>query len=97
MTPTLKGATVDTDSEGTTWLTRKEAAEYCRVRSERTIDRWAEEGRITRYRAEGLQSVRFKRSELDALFVPELTTEEAVAAMRDQIGSVGGTLDPFAD
>lgn len=68
--------------DGVTWLTRKEAAAHCRVKSERTIDRWAEEGKITRYKADGLQSVRFKRSELDALFVPEGTDAEP---------------DPFAD
>jgi excisionase family DNA binding protein len=90
MTPTPKGVTVDTDTDGVTWLTRKEAAQYCRVRSERTIDRWAEEGRITRYRAEGLQSVRFKRAELDALFVAEdaegSRTEENKATLGAALG-----------
>lgn len=52
------------------WLTKAEAAEHMRV-SPRTIDAWAEAGRITRHRVEGLQSVRFRRDELDALLVPE--------------------------
>jgi excisionase family DNA binding protein len=49
------------------WLTRKELATYARV-DVRTVDRWANQGLIQRYRAEGVQSVRFKRSEAEALF-----------------------------
>lgn len=46
------------------WLTKAEAAAYMRV-VPRTIDRWVESGRITRYRV-GTQ-VRFKRAELEQL------------------------------
>ena len=52
------------------WLTKAEAADRMRV-TERTLDRWAEAGRLTRYRVEGIQSVRFARAELDALIVAE--------------------------
>jgi excisionase family DNA binding protein len=52
------------------WLTKAEAGELMRV-SPRTIDAWAEAGRITRHRVAGLQSVRFARAELEALLVPE--------------------------
>lgn len=52
------------------WMTRAEAAEYLRV-GERTIDRWVLEGRITRHKIDGLQSVRFRRAELDGLVVPD--------------------------
>jgi excisionase family DNA binding protein len=62
------------DLKDFTWLTRKEAAEHLRVHV-RTVDKWADEGRITRYKVEGIQSVRFKREELDALMVPEVTVE----------------------
>jgi excisionase family DNA binding protein len=50
------------------FLPRDEAARYMRV-SASTIDRWAREGRIKRYRVEGTRSVRFKVEELDALVV----------------------------
>jgi excisionase family DNA binding protein len=63
------------------WLTRAEAATRARVNA-RTIDRWADEGRLTRHKADGLQSVRFRREELDALFTPEVPEPET---------------DPFAD
>lgn len=56
--------------DGVTWMTRQEAAEAARV-NPRTIDRWATEGRITRYRADGMQSVRFRRDEIDAMFQPD--------------------------
>lgn len=54
------------------WLTRATAAGYAGV-SMNTIDRWARDGRITRYRVEGMRSVRFKKDELDALFRPVST------------------------
>jgi excisionase family DNA binding protein len=60
------------------WLTRQEAAERARV-DVRTIDRWAREGRITRHKVEGLQSVRFTVAEIDALIVPETTPEREEA------------------
>lgn len=59
----------DTTTPASPWLTKNEAAEYMRVHP-RTIDDWAKAGRITRHRIEGLQSVRFRRDELDALVVP---------------------------
>jgi excisionase family DNA binding protein len=66
------------------YLPRDEAAAYMRV-SKATIDRWAREGRIERYRVEGTRSVRFKVSELDALVVkvdldPYARTDTAPAA-----------------
>ncbi len=51
------------------WFTKDEAAAHVRVRP-RTIDRWANEGRITRYKVDGMQSVRFARDELDQLIQP---------------------------
>lgn len=52
------------------WMTRAEAAAYLRV-VERTIDRYAEAGRLKRHRVEGLQSVRFSRAEVVALVSEE--------------------------
>jgi excisionase family DNA binding protein len=52
------------------YLTRDEAASYMRV-SESTIDRWARDGLIKRYRVKGTRSVRFKVAELDSLLDPE--------------------------
>lgn len=54
-------------------LTRPEAAEhmactqYGRAVDERTVDRWARQGRITKIKVGGLQWVRFKRDELDRM------------------------------
>ena len=54
-------------------LTREEAAEhmacttYGRTVNPRTVDRWADAGRIARTKLGGLQWVRFRRAELDAL------------------------------
>ena len=47
-------------------LTRPEAARYAGV-SQRTISRWAVEGRIGRYSLSGQRLTRYSRSELDAL------------------------------
>lgn len=53
--------------------------EYGRAVDARTVDRWANEGLITRYKVGGMQWVRFDRDELDAVgAVPapaEKTTE----------------------
>lgn len=57
-------------SNDNTYLTKVEAAKYLRVATS-TVDRWVREGRITRYKIGGTQSVRFKRPELDALLVAE--------------------------
>lgn len=69
------GAPIDNEREGEMrgytkadgWLTRKEAAEHAGVKSTRTIDRWADEGRIERHKIAGLQHVRFRTADLDAL------------------------------
>lgn len=51
-------------------LTRTEAAEhvgcteYGRTVNPRTIDRWADDGLITRYKQGGLQWVRYNRDEI---------------------------------
>lgn len=53
-------------------VTRAQAAELADV-DVRTIDRWANEERITRYKVGGLQWVRFKRSEVEAMRAPAPT------------------------
>lgn len=50
-------------------ITRSAAAELAGV-DVRTIDRWANEHRITRYKIGGMQWVRFKRSEIEAMVTP---------------------------
>jgi len=50
-------------------ITRSAAADLVGV-NERTIDRWANEHRITRYKIGGMQWVRFKRSEIEAMVTP---------------------------
>lgn len=64
-------------------MTRREAADYV-GRDPRTVDRWANEGRLTRYKIGGLQHVRFSRAELDAMRAPAPA-------------SAGAVTDPFAD
>lgn len=61
------------------WLTR-EAAGHLMMVSPKTLDRWAREGRIQRYKLSGTKSVRFKRAELEALIVadPSLVREAQV-------------------
>ena len=58
----------------TKWLTKDEAADHLRVKP-RTIDRWAEQGKITKYKVGDLQSVRFDRDELDRLIKPAADQE----------------------
>lgn len=48
------------------WMTRAEAAEYLRV-GERSVDRYAAAGRLTKVRVGNTQSVRFARAEVVAL------------------------------
>jgi excisionase family DNA binding protein len=55
------------------WMTRAEAADYLRV-TERTVDRYADAGRLTKHRVEGVQSVRFARSEVMSLVSTESAT-----------------------
>jgi excisionase family DNA binding protein len=64
-----------TNTEGTANLTRAAAAELAGV-DVRTIDRWANDGRITRYKIGGLQWVRFKRSEILDMKLPQPTIKE---------------------
>lgn len=61
--------TTATASVTTPWLTRREAAEYCRVSLE-TFDRWVKERPEIKRKAAGTQSVRFHRDDLDALMIP---------------------------
>jgi excisionase family DNA binding protein len=58
-------------SHGMTYQTKAEAAAYMRV-SQSTIDRWTREGRLNRYKIEGIRSSRYKTSELDELVVPDV-------------------------
>lgn len=54
----------------TAWMTRQEAADHLRV-SVDTIDRYARDGKVTKYNVAGTRSVRYKTAELDALLTPE--------------------------
>jgi excisionase family DNA binding protein len=56
------------------YFTKAEAALYLRV-SQSTIDRWVADGRLRRHKIDGIRSVRFIRSELDELVVPDEDTE----------------------
>jgi excisionase family DNA binding protein len=47
------------------WLTRKEAAKYIPA-SPSSIDRWAQQGRLTKHRIGGV--VRYDRNEIDQRF-----------------------------
>jgi excisionase family DNA binding protein len=58
------------DTDEAAELTRGAAAELAGV-DIRTIDRWANEGRLTRHKVGGMQWVRFKRSEVLDLRRPE--------------------------
>lgn len=50
----------------TRWMTRQEAADHARV-DPKTIDRWAREGKLRRYKATGHGTPRFKMSDVDAV------------------------------
>jgi len=52
-----------------TWMTKAQAAAHLGC-SAATIDRYAREGKLTRHKLAGTQSVRFRRDELDALLEP---------------------------
>jgi excisionase family DNA binding protein len=52
------------------YITKAEAAELMRVKPA-TVARWAREGRITKYKVAGLQSVRYSQEELLSLLQPE--------------------------
>lgn len=53
----------------TKWLTRNEAADRLRV-SPHTVDRYAREGRLQKYKVGDLQSVRFDMDQVDKLVQP---------------------------
>ncbi|TBR17418.1 MAG: DNA-binding protein [Chitinophagaceae bacterium] len=57
------------DTPKQVWFTRAEAAEYLRVTTA-TLDNWVRDGRIPKHKVMGLQSVRFRVGDLDALFAP---------------------------
>jgi len=50
-------------------ITRSAAAALAGV-DVRTIDRWANEGRITRYKVGGMQWVRFREADIRAMVEP---------------------------
>ena len=50
----------------TPWLTRSEAARYAKV-TERTIDRWRDDGLLTDGKPNSIGVVRIHRDELDRL------------------------------
>jgi excisionase family DNA binding protein len=54
----------------TPWRTRQEAAAYLRV-TLNTFDRWVGAGRLRRYYPDGLQTPRFKVSDLDDMMQPQ--------------------------
>lgn len=55
----------------TPWMTREEVAEHLRI-DVRTVDRWAETGRLTRHRLEGTRKgTRFRRTEVESLVRPD--------------------------
>lgn len=56
------------------WLTVEEAADRLRV-STATVRRWIRHGKLTKHTVAGLQSVRIRRSEVDALIRPVLDDE----------------------
>lgn len=58
-----------TVTEPTKWLTREEAADRLRV-SKHTVDRYAREGRLTKFKVGDLQSVRFDMNQVDKLVQP---------------------------
>jgi excisionase family DNA binding protein len=58
------------------WLTAKEAAEHLRVK-ERTVLKWAKEGRIPAHPLSGSRRItwRFLREELDSILSPPSAAE----------------------
>lgn len=70
-----------------TYKTKAEAAEYLSV-SQGTLDRWVRDGKLTRHKIQGTESVRFLTEELDALVVPE--TRVAPTTLRKQYPSEYG-------
>lgn len=82
--------------------TREEAAAFMNVHA-RTIDRWADEGKLTRYRVAGHgRRVYFDTDELEKLSapVPERTTLADCGCPREVIdyeGHQDGCDQPYAD
>ncbi len=56
-------------TEPTKWLTREEAADRLRV-SKHTVDRYAREGLLQKFKVGDLQSVRFDIVQVDKLVRP---------------------------
>lgn len=59
-----------------TYVTRQEAARIAFVHL-RTIDRWLDDGTLTRHQARKGRAVRIKRAELDELITPVPTTNDS--------------------
>lgn len=79
------------------FITRAEAADLAGVDT-RTIDRWANEGKIVRHKVAGRQWVRFRRAEIEAMTRVEPATRPELSdniAVRDG-GVVSLEADPFA-
>jgi excisionase family DNA binding protein len=72
------------------FITRAEAAELAGVDT-RTIDRWANEGKIIRHKVTGRQWVRFRRAEIEAM-----TRVEPVDVAGPVTDVVSLEADPFA-
>ena len=51
------------------YFTRQEAADHLHI-STRTLDRWVTDGVIPAYRVRGIQSLRFKQTDIEAMLVP---------------------------
>jgi predicted DNA-binding transcriptional regulator AlpA len=89
-------------------LTRAQSAELAGV-DPRTVDRWANEGRIERLKVGGLQWVRFRRSEILAMVSAEPedgpcehesweVQEDGSGICNDcgeEAGGIGANEDPF--
>ena len=73
---------VSTDEQGapdpSKLITRAEAGELAGV-DPKTVDRWANEGLVTRYKLGGFQWVRFDRDQVAAMRRPIATVETEAA------------------
>lgn len=78
------------------YVTRAEAADLAGVDT-RTVDRWANEGRITRHKVAGRQWVRFRRDEIAAQTEVAPVRPEIVPNIAVRDGGVVSLVDPFAE
>lgn len=62
--------------ENTPYITRQEAAHIAYVHL-RTIDRWLNDGLLTRHQTRKGRAVRINRTELDQLITPTATTDDS--------------------